>query len=114
MSRRALLAAFLTMIAIAPGLVAPARAQDATFTLTIANNRFDQAELAVPANKKFVLVVKNTDKTPEEFESNDLRVEKVIPPGKQIRLTLGPLEPGRYRYFGDYHEDTANGFLVAK
>lgn len=109
MARRALLLAGLALLA-----AGPARAQEAAYTLTIAGNRFDKAELVVPANKRIVLVVKNTDKTPEEFESNDLRVEKVIAPGKEIRLTVGPLEPGRYYFFGDYHEATANGYLVAK
>ncbi|MCC7047754.1 MAG: cupredoxin domain-containing protein [Alphaproteobacteria bacterium] len=108
-TRRALLLAGLALLA-----AGPAQGQDAAYTLTIAGNRFDKAELLVPANTRIVLVVKNTDKTPEEFESNDLRVEKVIPPGKEIRLTIGPLEPWRYYFFGDYHEATANGFLVAK
>lgn len=109
LTKRNFIAALLAL-----AFAGPAFAQDTTFTLTLANNRFDKAELTVPANKKIVLVIKNTDKTPEEFESNDLRVEKVVAPGKEIRLTVGPLEPGSYVYFGDYHQDTAKGVLIAK
>ena len=113
---RSRLVAALALGLLAPGVTsgAPARAQEASFTLVISGNKFDKAELEVPANQRLVLVVKNQDKTAEEFESNDLRVEKVIPPGKEIRLTVGPLQPGRYYFFGDYHEATANGHIVAK
>jgi len=100
--------------ALGAALPAPVHAQDATYTLVISGNKFDKEELEVPAGKRFVLVVKNMDKTAEEFESNDLRLEKVVAGGKEIKLNVGPLTPGRYFYFGDYHEDTAKGYLVAK
>ena len=29
-------------------------------------------------------------------------------------MRRGPLEPGEYRFFGDFHQDTAKGVLVAK
>jgi hypothetical protein len=27
---------------------------------------------------------------------------------------LGPLDPGEYKFFGDFHQDTAQGVLIAK
>ena len=111
---RPILSAVFALV-IAAGLGAgPAVAQDQTVTLVIKNHRFDKAEIELPANKRITLVVKNEDPTPEEFESHELRVEKVIPGGKEIRVTIGPLKPGRYRYFGEYHEDTAVGYATVK
>lgn len=85
-----------------------------TFTLTIKDHRFEPAELAVPANKKVRLVVKNLDSTPEEFESYDLNREKLIAGGKQVAIYVGPLKPGSYRFFGEFNPETAQGRLIAK
>jgi plastocyanin len=91
-----------------------ALAQSETFTITIREHRFQPAELAVPAGKKFQLVVDNQDATPEEFESLKLRVEKLIPGKAKATLTLGPLKPGAYPFVGEFHESTAKGTLTAK
>lgn len=90
-----------------------ARADDATFTLIIKDHKFDPAELVVPANVKIKLIVKNLGSTPSEFESAELRREKVIPGGTQGTVFVGPLRPGSYEFFDDFHPDT-RGHLVAK
>jgi len=83
--------------------------------LTIKDHKFQPERLEVPAGVKFKLTVKNDDPTAEEFESFELNREKVVPPGKEIPVFLGPLDPGRqYPFFGDFHRDTAKGVLVAK
>jgi hypothetical protein len=56
----------------------------------------------------------NSDDTPEEFESNSLKVEKVIPGGSKATVRIGPLKPGRYDFFGEFHEDTAKGVVIAE
>ena len=66
------------------------------------------------AGKKLVLIVKNLDGKAEEFESKDLKLEKIVAAGKEIRLNVGPLKPGEYKFVGEYHEKTAKGVLVAK
>jgi plastocyanin len=91
-----------------------ARAADDTFTLTIQNHRFDPAQLDVPAGKKLKLVVRNLDPTPEEFESRDLKREKVIAGKGQASISIGPLKPGTYKFAGEFHEGTAQGQIVAK
>jgi len=101
-------AAFL---ALAPG---PAVAADAEVALTIETNRFQPEEIKVKAGAPFVLVITNKDKGPEEFESRDLRIEKVIPAGKTIRLKMPALKPGSYGFVGEYHEKTAKGRIVAE
>jgi plastocyanin len=105
----------LTFSALGAGLtVAGALAGDDTFALAIKNHRFDPAQMDVPAGKKLNLVVKNLDAAPEEFESHDLKREKVIPGRGQATITIGPLKPGTYQFVGEYHESTAKGQLVAK
>ena len=93
---------------------APSRAEDAvTVTTSLKDHRFQPAELQAPARKAIVIVVKNLDPAPAEFESNMLRVEKVVTGGGTITLRIRPLEPGRYRFFDDFHPST-EGYLVVK
>jgi hypothetical protein len=61
-----------------------------------------------------VLEVTNQDGQPEEFESKQLGVEKVIPAGKKGLIRLRALKPGRYTFVGEYHEATAKGAIVAE
>lgn len=82
--------------------------------LRIKDHRFDPAELKVPAKKKLKLVVINEDATPEEFESHSLNREKVIPGRSRGVVYIGPLQPGRYEFFGEFHEATAKGVIVAQ
>jgi high-affinity iron transporter len=97
------------MVAAAP----TARADDLP-VLVFHNHRFEPARIEVPARQKFKLLVKNTDDTADEFESVDLNREKLVAPGQTITVFLGPLDPGEYKIFGDFHQDTAQGVLVAK
>jgi plastocyanin len=94
--------------------VAGSLAADEGIALSIKDHRFDPAEVAVPAGKKVKLVVTNHDATPEEFESHALDIEKVIPGGTTATITIGPLDPGRYEFVGEFHEDSAKGAVVVK
>lgn len=85
-----------------------------TYTLVVREHRFEPAELEVPAGQKIKLVVKNEDPTPEEFESHSLKREKIIPGKSQATLSIGPLKSGTYDFFGEFHEETAKGQIVAK
>jgi plastocyanin len=91
-----------------------AQAQDAEARLVIREHKFEPAELKVPANKKVKLVIENQDATAEEFESYELNREKVVPPKGQVTVFVGPLKPGRYPFFGDFHKETAKGVLIAE
>ncbi len=96
------------------GAGAGASAQDAQAQIAIREHRFVPEEIAVPARAKIKLLVDNQDATAEEFESYELNREKVVPPKSQVTIFVGPLEPGRYPFFGDFHKDSANGVLIAK
>jgi plastocyanin len=104
----------LFVAALATLFAGPARAEEAEFTLVLRNHLFEPASLEVPAGQKFILVVRNEDAAKEEFESHDLKLEKVVAGKGTIRLKVGPLRPGEYRFVGEYHEDSAKGVLVAK
>jgi hypothetical protein len=101
----------LTLILILPLL---AFAADEEYTIQIKNHRFEPAELTVPANKKIKLFIENNDATPEEFESYELNREKVITGNGKVAIYIGPLSPGKYPYFGDFNQATANGVIIAK
>jgi plastocyanin len=113
MSRLTIAVAFAAPLALLA--VASASAQDATtLQLSIKNNRFEPAEIKAPAGKALTLKVKNLDATPEEFESKTLRVEKIIAGNGEATIQLRALQPGRYKFFGEYHESTAQGVLVVE
>ena len=91
----------------------PAQA-DGLPLLVLHNHRFVPDRIVVPAHVKFKLRVENSDDTADEFESTDLNREKLVSPGQTITVFLGPLAPGTYHFFGDFHQDTAQGVLVAQ
>jgi plastocyanin len=95
-------------------IAASAHALEYEAKLSIKDHKFDPAELSVPANTKIKLLVQNMDSTPEEFESSDLNREKVVTGNKTITVMLGPLDAGKYHFFGDFHQETAQGDLVVK
>ncbi len=110
-----LLAKCQTAVIVAAGLaVISIPAQAAQVALTLQNHQFSPAEVAVPAGQPITIVITNLDTTPSEFESKTLRVEKVVKGGGKISVQVRALQPGRYRFFDDYHEDTTEGFLVAQ
>lgn len=82
--------------------------------LTIKDHRFTPAEVSVAAGERFRIEVVNEDATPAEFESAELRVEKIVVPGGRISVMAGPLKPGTYKFFDDYHPDVATGTVVAR
>jgi len=94
--------------------VIAAAAELPEFAVVIESHRFTPAELRVPAGQKFRLLVENRDPTPEEFESYDFNREKIVPARGRITLFIGPLKPGRYKFFGEFNPATAQGILVAE
>jgi len=85
-----------------------------TLNLVIKNGRFEPETLEAPAAKKFKLVIKNEGPGAEEFESHDLKKEKVLGPGATSFLVFAPLKPGTYKFFGEFHPDTAKGQIVVR
>ncbi len=98
--------------AFAALLCEPARSEDAALSLEIKDHKFAPAELHAPPDTPIALTVTNSDRTAEEFEMKQQRVEKVIAGGASATIHLRPLPKGKYRFFGEYHETTAQGALI--
>lgn len=90
------------------------RAEDNVYRLTLKDHRFDPSRLEIPAGKKLKLLVKNLDSAAEEFDSDDLHREKVIAAGQEGAIYIGPLEPGSYRFMGEFNPEAAQGRIVVK
>jgi hypothetical protein len=87
---------------------------DGPIAVTIKDHKFLPAEIHVKANEAAMLSVSNEDATAEEFDSSALKVEKVIAAHGTGTVRLRPLAPGRYPFEGEYHDDTAQGVVVAE
>ena len=95
-------------------LVSPASIAIEAYQLIIEDHIFSPARLVIPSNQKVRLVINNHDNVPEEFDSFDLNREKVIFPNRKAVIFIGPLPPGEYHYFGEFHPDSARGVIVVK
>ena len=105
------LLAALTLAAAAATVLA---AGEPEFSLVIEGHKFAPDRIEIPAGKKVKLLVENRDAAAEEFESEMLKVEKVIPGKGRAVLFVGPLRPGEYKFEGEYNATTAQGVVVAK
>lgn len=112
---------FLTMLQAVPAavcammFVSPVMAEELlTLKLIAKEGRFIPETLEVPAGRRFKIVITNDGPGPEEFESVELKKEKVLAPGATSFLVFAPLKPGMYRFFGEFHPETAKGQIVVK
>lgn len=84
------------------------------FSIVFADGKMEPLRLEVPANKRFRLELHNNGAAPAEFESAELRKEKVIAPNSTTTLVFKTLDPGEYKFFDDFHPEAAPAVLVAK
>jgi len=99
---------------LAAGVAVSGRAaaeEPVSLSITMKDQRFDPAELHAPAGKQLAIHVKNLNSIVTEFESSDLHFEKIIPAGKEAVVFIHPLQPGRYKFFDDFHRQT-QGLLI--
>lgn len=95
------------------GLVAPAVADDPVVSITLKDHQFAPSEVAVPAGVKVQLLIRNEQPVNAEFESTSLHREKIVNPGGQASVYVGPLDPGSYEFFDDFNR-AATGHLVVR
>jgi hypothetical protein len=107
---RALLLAAPLVLALA----APALADDPEINIDLKDHQFVPSEVPVPAGVKVKLLVKNDQTATAEFESRVLHFEKVVTPGGQIAVFVGPLNPGSYEFYDDFHGATRGHLVVSK
>ena len=106
----ALVAAALALSAM-PAL---AQSKATEISISVKDNKFVPAETEVPANTPVVIKIKNLDPKPMEFESKELRFEKIIPGGGEATINVRAQKPGRYEFFDEFHEETTRGALIFK
>ena len=105
---------FIAILALSLTSAAAFAAEMPQYTLTIKDHKFQPTQLTVPANTQFKVLVHNQDSTPSEFESSDFNREKIVLPGSQITVFIGPLAKGKYKFFDDFHQDTGQGVLIVQ
>ncbi len=104
-----------TALFLAAFASAPLRADDApSFTLEFHDGKVSPLRIEVPAKTRFTLELRNTGDTPSEFESSELRKEKVLAPNTTSTLVIRTLDPGEYEFFDDLHPDAPKAVIVAK
>ena len=91
---------------------APVLADDPVVRISIKDHQFEPAEVAVPAGIKVRLLVKNERQVNAEFESNSLHREKIVNPGSEVMVFVGPLDPGSYDIFDDFNRETRGRIVV--
>lgn len=84
-----------------------------TVKLEMADGKLTPARIEVPAGKRIRIEVRNTGKGAAEFESVQLRKEKVLAPGAESVVVVAPQSPGEYKFFDDFHQ-AAQGVIVVK
>lgn len=108
---------FLIVLGVALGTALPVRAADLplpAYAVVARDGRFIPATLRVPAGVRFKIVIRNEGRDAIEFESLQLRKEKVLAPGARSFVVIAPLKPGSYDIFDEFHPDTSRGRIVAQ
>lgn len=85
-----------------------------TFSVVIKDGHITPALLEVPVGKKIKLAIKNEGPGPCEFESLDLKIEKVLASGSNSFVVIHPLKQGNYRFFDEFHPSSSEMLLIAK
>lgn len=106
----AALAGFFLALASASAVLA----DDPTFRIEFKDGAISPLRLEVPANTRFRLELANLGDSPAEFESLELRKEKVLAPQSEGVMVIRTLDPGEYAFFDDFHPGAAPAVLVAR
>jgi hypothetical protein len=100
-------------LAFIPGAAAHA-ADDPSFRIEFRDGEVTPREIVVPANTRIRLELYNLGDSPAEFESLELKKEKVLAPKSNSTLVIRTLAPGRYDFFDDFHPGKPPAVLIAK
>lgn len=100
-------------IAVLAVLATPTLA-DAPIVLTLQNHKFTPSVIRVKANQPAMITMVNKDGTAEEFDSSDLKIEKVVAGNQSGNIRVRALKPGTYHFMGEYHDKTAQGVVIAE
>jgi len=103
----------LPLVLLAAAVLQPASATETpTLALAIKHQTFVPAKLTIPAGRVVKILINNEDTFPAEFESYDFNREKVIPGTSRVPVFVGPLRPGTYKFFNDFHPASTGSLIV--
>lgn len=104
----------LALTAIGAGTAFAASSADLqVVTITLKDHHFAPDSITVPAGQKFKIDITNRDATADDFDSDDLHVDRDLKPHEHATFVVGPLKPGRYAFKGELHAATAHGEVIA-
>jgi len=103
----------MLVLSIAP-LASPSVRADDPYEITLKGKAFSPDQLKVHAGKTFFIKIKNENDAPAEFESKDLKTEKIVTGHSDILARVKALKPGTYVFFDDYHADETRGIITAE
>ena len=81
--------------------------------LTLKDHRFAPDTITVPAGQKVKIDITNRDATADDFDSEDLHVDRDLKPHEHVTFVIGPLKPGHYAFKGELLAATAHGEVIA-
>ncbi|MBI5120272.1 MAG: cupredoxin domain-containing protein [Rhodospirillales bacterium] len=84
------------------------------FKLDMKDGVMTPLKVEAAAGKPFKIEITNSGKSPVEFESLELRKEKVLAPGGSGSVVFRKLSPGTYVFFDEFHPDSPKGTLEVK
>lgn len=114
MTMRAVIMAVIAGLVVVSGQH-PALADDEpTFRIEFKDGLISPMRLDVPAKTRIRLELVNLGDMPAEFESLELRKERVVAPHSETVMVIRTLDPGEYPFFDDFHPGAAPAVLVAK
>jgi len=106
---------FFIMILIGANVFGRAAAEEMpVFSIQFNDGTIAPLRLEVPAGQPFKIELHNTGKTPAEFESTELHLEKVLAAQSSSFIVIRRLGPGEHKFFDDFHPGTPQAVLVAK
>ena len=105
--------AVLLIASSAATAMAKAGPQPQAVVINLREHRFVPDTITVPAGQRIKIDITNRDATADDFDSDDLRVDKELGPHGRASFFIGPLKPGSYAFKGELHAATAQGRIVA-
>lgn len=106
-----ILAMFSACLSYTTPLIA---SDDPAFLIEFSDGLITPKTIEVPAHTRFKLELRNAGASAVEFESLELRKEKVLGPGATSFIVIRRLDPGEYAFFDDFHPDMPPAVLIAK
>lgn len=84
------------------------------YNVEIKDGVFTPSSISVPTKQRIKIKIKNTGKSPAEFENLSLIVEKTLGAGVESAAIIPPLRPGTYKFIDEFHINMAGFTITAK